>query len=122
MITVIGGGPAGRIAAMRLASYGKEVHLFDSRKEGLGGQCLHQGCMVICAQNDAARACEEVRDLNRFGITDSRPAIDYASLQERMTDIQGTITGVPDTETTEAGVTVKSEYARVEGNRMYSGV
>ncbi|WP_083475189.1 FAD-dependent oxidoreductase [Methanogenium cariaci] len=42
MIIVIGGGPAGRIAAMRLAAQGKEVILFDSRAEGLGGQCLHQ--------------------------------------------------------------------------------
>ncbi|MDE4908111.1 NAD(P)/FAD-dependent oxidoreductase [Methanogenium marinum] len=121
MITVIGGGPAGRIAAMRLAAHGKEVCLFDSRAEGLGGQCLHQGCMVICAQNDVARACEEVRDLQRFGITDTGPVIDYASLQERMTDIQETIAGVLDTETTEAGVTVVSEHARVEGKRVYAG-
>ncbi|KAF1078350.1 NAD(P)/FAD-dependent oxidoreductase [Methanogenium sp. MK-MG] len=121
MITVIGGGPAGRIAAMRLAAHGKEVSLFDSRVEGLGGQCLHQGCMVICAQNDAARACDEARTLHRLGITDTAPEIDYACLQERMADVQKTIAGVIGTETTEAGVTVISDHARVEGNRVYAG-
>jgi dihydrolipoamide dehydrogenase len=120
MITVIGGGPAGRIAAMRLAEHGKEVCLFDSRAEGLGGQCLHQGCMVICAQNDVARACDEARALHRFGITDTAPAVDYACLQEKMAGIQKTIAGVLDTETTEAGVTVVQDHARVERNRVYT--
>lgn len=120
-IAVIGGGPAGRIAAMRLAAHGKEVSLFDSRPEGLGGQCLHQGCMVICAQNDAARACEEIRALHRLGITDTAPAMDYARLQERMAEVQETIAGVLDTETREAGVTVVRERARVEGDRVFAG-
>ncbi|WFN33809.1 NAD(P)/FAD-dependent oxidoreductase [Methanogenium sp. S4BF] len=120
-VAVIGGGPAGRIAAMRLAAHGKEVILFDKRPEGLGGQCLHEGCMVICAQNDAARACEETRTLHRFGITDTAPRIDYACLQEKMAGIQETIAGVLDTETREAGVTVVCEDARVEGKRVYAG-
>ncbi len=121
MITVIGGGPAGRIAAMCLAAHGKTVTLFDSRVEGLGGQCLHQGCMVICAQNDAARTCDEARALHRFGITDTEPAIDYARLQEKMADVQKTIAGIIGTETTESGVTVICDHARVEGNRVYAG-
>ncbi len=121
MITVIGGGPAGRIAAMRLAAHGKEVTLFDSRAEGLGGQCLHQGCMVICAQNDAARACDDVRTLHRSGITDTAPKIDYACLQEKMAGIQETIAGVLDTETKEANVTIICDHARIEGNRVYAG-
>lgn len=121
MITVIGGGPAGRIAAMRLAAHGKEVTLFDGRAEGLGGQCLHEGCMVICAQNDAARACDEVTNLHRMGVTATAPLVDYARLQERMAEVQATIAGVIDTETAEAGVTVVSEHARVEGARVFAG-
>ena len=119
-VIVIGGGPAGRIAAMRLAAHGKEVTLFDRRPEGLGGQCLHEGCMVICAQNDAARACEETRTLHRFGITDTAPRIDYACLQEKMAGIQKTIAGVLDAETKEAGVTIVSDDARVEGKRVFA--
>lgn len=121
MITVIGGGPAGRIAAMRLAAHGKEVTLFDRRAEGLGGQCLHEGCMVICAQNDAARACDEVTTLQRLGITDAAPGVDYARLLEKMAEVQATIAGVIDSETTGAGVTVVAEPARVEGRQVFAG-
>jgi len=53
MILVIGGGPAGRLAAMRLARAGREVTLAE--RGGLGGQCLHHGCMVVCALADVAR-------------------------------------------------------------------
>ncbi len=55
MIVVIGGGPAGRYAAMRLSGAGKKVRLVEKRSAGVGGQCLHQGCMTICALNDVAR-------------------------------------------------------------------
>ncbi len=120
-VSIIGGGPAGRTAAMRLAAHGKEVTLFDKRPEGLGGQCLHEGCMVICAQNDAARACEETRTLHRFGIIDTAPRIDYACLQERMAGVQQTLAGILGTETREAGVTIVSEDARVQGKRVYAG-
>jgi dihydrolipoamide dehydrogenase len=41
MIVIIGGGPAGRISAMRLARAKKEVTLVEKNK--IGGQCLHHG-------------------------------------------------------------------------------
>ena len=63
MIAVLGGGPAGRIAAMQLGLAGREVTLVE--KGGLGGQCLHHGCMVVCALNDIARHLFFSRDLNR---------------------------------------------------------
>ena len=41
MITVLGGGPAGRLGAIHLALAGEEVRLIEKRG-ALGGQCLHQ--------------------------------------------------------------------------------
>ncbi|WP_172673716.1 FAD-dependent oxidoreductase [Methanogenium cariaci] len=80
------------------------------------------GCMVICAQNDAARACDDARALHQLGITDTAPAIDYTRLQEKMADVQKTIAGVIGAETTGGtGVTVICEHACVEGNRVYAG-
>ena len=42
-IAVIGGGPAGYIAAVRGAQLGAEVVLFE--KDVLGGTCLNRGCI-----------------------------------------------------------------------------
>ena len=53
MIVILGGGPAGRLASIRLASAGKQVTLVEHG--GIGGQCLHSGCMPVCALNDVAR-------------------------------------------------------------------
>ena len=59
MIVIIGGGPAGRIASIHLADAGREVLLVEGG--GIGGQCLHFGCMVVCALNEAARAIDDKR-------------------------------------------------------------
>ncbi len=71
MITVLGGGPAGRIASIRLASAGKEVQLIE--QGGIGGQCLHFGCMPVCAMNDVARMIHSARAFQGMGIMDSVP-------------------------------------------------
>ncbi|MDD1728980.1 MAG: NAD(P)/FAD-dependent oxidoreductase [Methanospirillum sp.] len=118
MIVVIGGGPAGRYAAMRLAGAGREVRLIERRREGLGGQCLHQGCMVICALNDVARTMEHLEMLHRSGIITSVPKIAYPALISRMQEIIKTITQVIDEETRTAGVSVIQGDAQVEGRSV----
>ncbi len=118
MIVVIGGGPAGRYAAMRLAGAGREVRLIERRREGLGGQCLHQGCMVICALNDVARTMEHLEILHRSGVITSVPKIAYPALISRMQEIIGTIARVIDEETRTAGVSVIQGDARVEGRSV----
>ncbi len=115
MIVVIGGGPAGRYAAMRLAGSGKDVTLVDRRKEGLGGQCLHQGCMMICALNDVARTMEHLGVLHRAGIISDIPPIKFPVLVSRMQEIIGTIAGVIASETTDAKVTIRTGEATVSG-------
>ena len=42
-IVIIGGGPAGYVAAIRAAQLGAEVHLVE--KGALGGTCLNVGCI-----------------------------------------------------------------------------
>jgi len=71
MIVVIGGGPAGRLGAMHLAQAGMEVRLVEQRK--IGGQCLHDRCMTICALNDVARLIEQTRTQKDLGILDCVP-------------------------------------------------
>ena len=42
-LMVIGGGPAGYLAAQRSAQKGNKVILFE--KKQLGGVCLNEGCI-----------------------------------------------------------------------------
>ena len=104
MIVILGGGPAGRLASIRLASAGKEVTLIE--RGGIGGQCLHFGCMPVCALNDLARHLEKAATFKKLGITDTVPVIDFPSVLAGMQEVQGTITGILDRETREAGVEI----------------
>ncbi len=104
MIVILGGGPAGRLAAMRLASAGREVKLIE--KGGIGGQCLHFGCMPVCALNDVARLVHTAATLNTLGLTDSVPQVNFPAILREMQNVQSTIASVLDAETKEAGVEI----------------
>ncbi|HNT07565.1 FAD-dependent oxidoreductase, partial [Methanoculleus sp.] len=118
MIVVIGGGPAGRIGAMHLAHAGREVRLIEKRK--IGGQCLHDRCMTICALNDIARLIEYARTQKDLGILDSVPTVSYPAVVRRMRDVQEKLSTVLDAETRRAGVDiVYGAEGRLEGDRVF---
>ncbi len=118
MIVVIGGGPAGRIGAMHLAHAGREVRLIEKRK--IGGQCLHDRCMTICALNDIARLIEYARTQKDLGILDSVPTVSYPAVVRKMRDVQEKLSTVLDVETRRAGVDiVYGAEGRLEGDRVF---
>jgi len=103
---------------MQLAMAGREVTLVD--KKGLGGQCLHHGCMVVCALNDIARHLHDARTLVSLGILDDVPAISFPHIMSGMSQVQGKIEAVLDAETRKCGVHVcQGREGRVEGNRLF---
>ena len=118
MILVIGGGPAGRLAAMRMARAGREVTIVE--RGAMGGQCLHHGCMVVCALSDVARTIRYAGTLHDLGVLDRPPRVSYPKLMEEMGKIQETITRVLDEETEESGVACISRCeGRLEGSTPY---
>lgn len=120
MIVVLGGGPAGRIASIRLASAGKQVTLVESG--GIGGQCLHFGCMPVCALNDAARMVSSARMFSQLGIMEGIPAIHFSRLLTEMHAIQQKIASVLDDETRAAGVDiVYGKAGRIDGQNVFIG-
>lgn len=121
MIVIVGGGPAGRIASIRLANAGKQVTLVESGGiDGIGGQCLHNGCMPVCALNDVARFIRQARSFNNYGITDSSPALDFTALLREMRKIQQKIASILDQETRSAGVEiVYGKHGRLEGRQVF---
>ncbi len=118
MIAVLGGGPAGRIASIRLASAGKEVQLIE--QGGIGGQCLHFGCMPVCALNDIARMMHSTRMYRDRGIFDSVPRLHFLTLLHEMKGIQQKIASILDYETRNAGVDiVYGRTGRFEKNCIF---
>jgi len=124
MIVVLGGGPAGRIAAIRLAAAGRQVTLVEPGgvSRGIGGQCLHYGCMPVCALNDAARFIRQARSFQTLGITGASPAISYPALVQEMQAVKEKIAGILDHETRSAGVEiVYGKFGRLKGRQAYIG-
>jgi dihydrolipoamide dehydrogenase len=121
MIVVLGGGPAGRIASIRLASAGQDVRLIErGGMGGIGGQCLHFGCMPVCALNDVARTIHSVRKFQRLGVMNASPSIDFPRMLEEMQAIQAKIASVLDTETKSAGVEIiYGKTGRLEGKTVF---
>lgn len=121
MILVLGGGPAGRMAAIGAAGAGEEVTLIEKRS--LGGQCLHDGCMLVCGLNDCARMIQSAALCERSGISSGVPEVRFPELVWGIHSIQQTIATLLDEETKEAGVEViyGAEAAIIDGKAVVNG-
>jgi dihydrolipoamide dehydrogenase len=120
MIVILGGGPAGRLASIRLASAGKQVTLVEHG--GIGGQCLHSGCMPVCALNDVARLIHSASELRDLGVVNSVPTPDFPVLLKKMGEIQQKIASILDEETRSAGVDIiYGRTGRFAGGMVWAG-
>src|SRR5512145_1406174 len=120
MIVILGGGPAGRLASIRLATAKKQVTLVENG--GIGGQCLHSGCMPVCAMNDVARLIHSARELHNLGVVDSVPVPDFPVLLKKMGEIQQKITSILDEETRSSGVDIiYGKTGRLSGKSVFAG-
>jgi dihydrolipoamide dehydrogenase len=65
-IAIIGGGPAGYVAAITAAQQGEEVTIID---EGpLGGTCLNEGCMPTKTLLESVGFYSQLKHAGEFGI------------------------------------------------------
>ncbi|MFD2371600.1 dihydrolipoyl dehydrogenase [Brevibacillus sp. GCM10020057] len=65
-VVVIGGGPGGYAAAIRLGQLGLSVVLVE--KDSLGGVCLNRGCIPSKALIHSATQFDSLRGLEKLGI------------------------------------------------------
>ncbi|GAA4713936.1 dihydrolipoyl dehydrogenase [Brevibacillus fulvus] len=66
-VAIIGGGPAGYVAAITAARLGEQVTLIESQQ--LGGTCLNEGCIPTKALLESAETYAKVKQAAAFGIT-----------------------------------------------------
>ncbi|MFE3975206.1 MULTISPECIES: dihydrolipoyl dehydrogenase [unclassified Peribacillus] len=86
-IAIIGGGPAGYVAAITAAQQDKEVILVVDGP--LGGTCLNEGCMPTKSLLESADTYELVKNAGQMGIRLSPNSIevDWETVQERKKDV-----------------------------------
>ncbi len=58
-VVIVGGGPAGYVAAIRASQLGGKVILIE--KDALGGTCLNRGCIPTKALLHSVEILESVR-------------------------------------------------------------
>lgn len=82
-LVVIGGGPAGYVAAITAAQNGKEVILVE--ENALGGTCLNVGCMPTKSLLESAEVHDIVKHAKEFGVRlpQDDVVIDWQQMQNR---------------------------------------
>jgi dihydrolipoamide dehydrogenase len=80
-VVVLGGGPAGDVAALRAAQLGAETTLIERAE--LGGTCLNWGCIPTKALLAGADLLRKIRNAADFGIRVPAPEIDFPRMMAR---------------------------------------
>jgi dihydrolipoamide dehydrogenase len=80
-ITVIGGGPAGYTAAIRVSQLGGKATLINDND--IGGTCLNRGCIPIKALATATELIDLARSARDYGVNFPEPGIDFSRMIAR---------------------------------------
>src|SRR3954464_15463444 len=84
-VLVIGGGPAGVVAALRAADSGANTALIT--RDEFGGMAANDGPVPVRTLAHAARLIRQARQLGRYGISVGEPVLDYSRLLARVREV-----------------------------------
>jgi pyruvate/2-oxoglutarate dehydrogenase complex dihydrolipoamide dehydrogenase (E3) component len=84
-VVVIGGGPAGLVAALRAGDLGAKTALVT--RDEFGGMAANDGPVPVRTLAHAARLLRDARQLGRYGIVVSEPSLDYQQLLARVKEV-----------------------------------
>jgi dihydrolipoamide dehydrogenase len=80
-VLVLGGGPAGYVAAGRAAQLGAEVTVVEARE--IGGTCLNRGCIPTKAMVAGAERLHEAQRAAEYGVRIGEVSLDFAAFMAR---------------------------------------
>jgi pyruvate/2-oxoglutarate dehydrogenase complex dihydrolipoamide dehydrogenase (E3) component len=81
-VLVIGGGPAGVVAALRAGDLGVRTALVTEGE--FGGMAANDGPVPVRTLAHTARLMRDARELGRYGVRVGEPVLDYSQLLERV--------------------------------------
>lgn len=84
-VIVIGGGPAGMTAALRVGDLGAKTVLVT--RDEFGGMAANDGPVPVRTLAHAARLMRDARQLDLYGIVVGEPTLDYTRLLTRVREI-----------------------------------
>ena len=102
-LAIIGGGPAGYVAAENAGAKGLKTVLFEKRE--LGGVCLNEGCIPTKTLLYSAKMYEHAQGGKKYGIIAENVLFDYKKIADRKTKVVRKLV---------AGIKMKMENHNVE--------
>ena len=102
-LAIIGGGPAGYVAAENAGAKGLKTILFEKRE--LGGVCLNEGCIPTKTLLYSAKMYEHAQGGKKYGVTAENVVFDYKKIADRKTKVVRKLV---------AGIKMKMEHNNVE--------
>ena len=90
-LAIIGGGPAGYVAAERAGAAGLAVVLFEKRE--LGGVCLNEGCIPTKTLLYSAKMYDHATGGKKYGIMAGEVSYEYKKIMDRKTKVVRKLVG-----------------------------
>ena len=112
-LAILGGGPAGYVAAEKAAKGGMSVVLFEKRE--LGGVCLNEGCIPTKTLLYSAKLFDYARHGDKYGVSVSDASLDFPAVMKRKEKVVKKLVGGVRVRMREAAVEVVKENAFIEG-------
>jgi dihydrolipoamide dehydrogenase len=111
---ILGGGPAGYVAAERAAGKGLKTVIFEKRE--LGGVCLNEGCIPTKALLYAVKIADNAREASKYGLKIDDIGFDFPAMMKRKDKVvQKLVNGVA-AKMKVGKIEVVEGKAEIEGN------
>jgi dihydrolipoamide dehydrogenase len=118
-LAIIGGGPAGYVAAERAGYKGLNVVLFE--KSELGGVCLNEGCIPTKTLLYSAKLYDNAKNSSKYGIETGEVTFDFGKMMTRKQKVVKKLVGGVGLKMKEHHVTVIKTNAVIQG-RSTAGI
>ena len=118
-LAIIGGGPAGYVAAERAGAKGLKVVLFEKRD--LGGVCLNEGCIPTKTLLYSAKVYDTAVHGDKYGVFASDATFDFGKIMGRKERVVRRLVAGVGAKMKAHGVQVVKGQAMIEG-RSAEGV